>query len=144
MNVAILVTVLAVTASLVPLNAQPGRAAPRSGPAPISPSRIVEHKGVIREVHISRGAGMPYLDVQKGNGTIKVYLGSIRYLIAQNFNPRSGQDVTIKGYQAADAIVAIEVTLPSEKKTLRLRDSNGRPLWSGGRGRFGRSGVENQ
>lgn len=136
MTVSTLVTALAVTVSLMPLHAQPGGGARRSGSAPISASPVVEHKGVIRQVHISRGAGMPYLDVQKGDETIRVYLGSIRYLIAENFNPKSGQDVAVRGYQLADSVVAIEVTLPSEKKTLKLRDSKGWPLWSGGRKRF--------
>jgi hypothetical protein len=34
-----------------------------------------------------------------------------------------------------DSVVGIEVSLPAEKKTLKLRDSKGWPLWSGGRWR---------
>jgi hypothetical protein len=143
MNVSTLVAVLAVTASLMPLNAQPGITR-QNGAAPVSTNPIVEYKGVIRKVHISQGSGMPYLEAQRGKTTTRVYLGSIRYLIAENFNPRSGQELVVRGYQTADSIVAIEVTLPSEKKTLKLRDSKGWPLWRGGRGRFGRAGFENQ
>jgi hypothetical protein len=98
------------------------------GAAPIAANPVVEIKGVVKQVHISRGQGMPYLEV----GATKVYLGSMRYLIAENFNPKAGQDVVVKGYKTGDSVVAIEVTLPAEKKTLKLRDAQGRPLWRGG------------
>jgi len=40
--------------------------------------------------------------------------------------------VAVKGYKNGDSVVASEVTLPAEKKTLKLRDAQGRPLWRGG------------
>ena len=104
---------------------------------------VVDLKGIIKQTHIGHGQGMPYLDVEQGGKTTKVYLGSMRYLIAENFNPKAGQDVVVKGYRSDEDVVAIEVSLPKENKTLRLRDSSGRPLWRGGpgRGNRGRRGA---
>jgi hypothetical protein len=55
----------------------------------------------------------------------------------QNFNPKAGEAVEIKGYKTAEGIFAITATLPAQKKTVRLRDERGWPVWSGG-GRRGR------
>lgn len=100
-------------------------AQPNTGP-------VVEIKGVIKQVNIGRGQGMPNLDVQHAGGVTKVQLGSMRYLIAENFNPKAGQQVVVKGFKSTDVVLAIEVTLPAEKKALKLRDEQGRPLWRGG------------
>ncbi len=100
--------------------------------APIASNPIVDVTGVIAEVHISPGQGMPYLMVKQGNGQLRLYLGSMRYLIGENFNPKSGQQVVAKGYKVNDYVIGIQVTLPSEKKTLKLRDEKGWPLWRGG------------
>jgi hypothetical protein len=83
---------------------------------------------------------MPYLEVKHGNESTKVYLGPMHYLIAENFSPRTGQEVAVKGYKLSDSLIAIQVTLTQEKKTLKLRDETGWPLWRGGpwRGRRGR------
>lgn len=121
----------AAIAAAAALGAQPG-AAP-----------VVDLKGIVKQTHIGRGQGMPYLDVEQGGKTTKVYLGSMRYLIAENFNPKAGQEVVVKGYRSDEDVVAIEVSLPKENKTLRLRDNSGRPLWRGGpgRGNRGRRGA---
>jgi len=143
----VLITVLAAVATLLPLRAQPGsgagncctgRGAQTSGGAPISVNPVVDVKGVIKQVHISQGQGMPYLDVQQSGGTVKLYLSSMRYLISENFNPRAGQEMTARGYKTSESITAIEITLTSEKKTLKLRDEKGWPLGRGGPMRFGR------
>lgn len=107
--------------------------------APIASQPITEVDGVITEVHISRGQGMPYLDVKRGSEVTRIYLGAMHYLIAENFSPKAGQHVTAKGYKMTDSVVAIEVSLPAEKKTIKLRDDKGRPLWSGGPRRTTRS-----
>ena len=52
--------------------------------------------------------------------------------LEQNFNPKAGTLASVKGYQNDSDITAITVTLAGEKKTLRLRDDNGYPLWRGG------------
>src|SRR5690242_16897061 len=127
-------------------HAQPGRgrccmaSGQQTGTAaPIASLPIVEVSGVISEVHISRGQGMPYLEVKRGSEVIRLYLGAMHYLITENFNPKAGQQVTAKGYKGTDSVVAIEVSLPAEKKTLKLRDDKGWPLWSGGRWQIGRA-----
>jgi hypothetical protein len=112
----------------------------QSSPAPIAASPVVTLTGVIHQVHITRGEGMPYLLVKHGQETTRVQLGSMRYLMSENFNPKAGQPVSVKGYKLADSVIAIEVTLTAEKKTLKLRDDNGYPLWRGGPGRGGRGG----
>ena len=98
---------------------------------------MVDVDGVIAVVHISPGEGMPYLDVKRGGETTRVYLGAMHYLISENFNPKTGQQVTAKGYKMTDGVIGIQVSLPAEKKTLKLRDDKGWPLWRGGPGRHG-------
>ena len=105
--------------------------------APIASNPVVEIDGVVAEVHIGRGQGMPYLDVKRGAETTLLYLGAMHYLIAENFNPKTGQQVSAKGYKMTDGVIGIQVSLPSEKKTLKLRDDKGWPLWRGGPGRHG-------
>jgi hypothetical protein len=104
--------------------------------APIASNPALEISGEITRVGLSRGEGTPSLDVKTTAGkTWKVRLGSMRYLMEQNFNPRAGQQAAVKGYKIADdELVAETVTLPETKKTIRLRDENGYPLW---RGRMG-------
>lgn len=100
---------------------------------PIASSPVVTVEGTIQKVQLAQGQGMPYLEVESGGAVTKVYLGSIRYLMEQNFNPKAGTQVTVKGYKTNPDVIAIEVTIPSEKKTLKLRDEKGWPLWRGGR-----------
>ena len=106
--------------------------------APVASNPIVEISGVVSQVQISPGQGMPYLEVKRDAEATKVFLGPIHYLIAENFSPKAGQEVTVKGYKQTDSIVAIQVSLPQEKTTLKLRDDNGWPLWRGGPWRGGR------
>lgn len=114
-------------------DAQPAR-------APIASNPVVTLEGTIQKVQIDRGQGMPYLEVQSGEKTTKVYLGSMRYLMQQNFNPKAGTPASIKGYQMNSDVIAITVSLPRENKMLRLRDENGFPVWGGGRMGRGRRG----
>jgi hypothetical protein len=103
---------------------------------------IVEIKGRIEKVGIAPGQGMPSFEVKANSGkTWKVWLGSMRYLMEQNFSPKAGQDVAVKGFQAeaANEVIAQTVTLADTKQTIRLRDTQGLPLWRGpmGHGRRG-------
>jgi hypothetical protein len=107
----------------------------RTGAPPIAANPIVEVSGAISEVRIAAGQGMPYIEVKKGTETTRLYLGAMHYLIAQDFSPKTGQQVSAKGYKMADGVVGIQVTLIAEKKTLKLRDEKGWPLWSRGPGR---------
>jgi hypothetical protein len=104
--------------------------------APITSIPALEISGEIVRVGLSRAEGTPSLDIKTLAGkTWKVRLGSMRYLMEQNFNPRAGQQAVAKGYKLGeDELIAQTVTLPETKKTIRLRDENGYPLW---RGRMG-------
>jgi hypothetical protein len=107
----------------------------RPGMAPIKGAPVVEFKGKIERVRIAPGQGMPSLDVRRDEETVKVHLGSMRYLMEQNFNPKAGTEVSVKGYQVDKSIIAI--TIAAAGKVLRLRDEDGRPVWMGGRSRGG-------
>lgn len=107
--------------------------------APIASNPVVELKGKITRVQVALGQGMPFLEVEHDGQTTKVLLGSMRYLMQQDFNPKAGDEVEVKGYKGTDQVVAISVTLPRESKTLQLRDEKGWPVWMGGR-RRGRGG----
>jgi len=100
-------------------------------PAPLASAPKVEIKGTIEKVRATPGEGMPFLEVRTGDKTAKVYLGSIRYLMEQDFNPKAGEEVAVRGYQVSGDIIAITVTCRG--KTLKLRDDNGRPVWMRGR-----------
>jgi hypothetical protein len=106
---------------------------PPGGQAPIAGSPKVEVRGKVESDRIARGEGMPFIEVKTPNGTTKVVLGSIRYLLEQDFNPKAGDEVSVKGYKLNDSVVAISVELNSTGKVLKLRDDNGRPVWMGGR-----------
>lgn len=101
--------------------------------APIAANPVVELTGTIARVQVTPGQGMPMIEVSTSKGTVKVVLGSMRYLVQQNFNPKAGEPVQVKGYQVNQDVVAIRVELPESKKSLVLRDDNGRPVWMQGR-----------
>ena len=95
----------------------------------------VEIKGKIERIRFVRGQGMPSLEVTTRDGKVTVLLGSLRYLMEQDFNPKAGEEVVVKGNRVNQILVAFSVSLPASGKTLRLRDDNGRPVWM--RGRYG-------
>ncbi len=92
----------------------------------------VEIRGTIQQAQILPGQGMPYLVVNSANKPVRVYLGSMRYLIEQNFNPKVGQEVSVRGFQVQDGVVAATVAITGSDRVLKLRDDNGWPLWRGG------------
>lgn len=98
--------------------------------APIANGPVMEIKGKIEKIQIAPGEGMPFLQVKNGSQTTKVYLGSMRYLMEQDFKPKAGDEVAVKGYRMNSDIVAI--TVDHDGKLLRLRDDKGFPLWRGG------------
>ena len=110
----------------------------RPSQPPIASNPKVEIRGRIQKVQLAQGQGMPYLEVKTGETVTRVTLGSMRYLMEQDFNPKAGDEVVVKGYKGQSDVVAISVTLRGEGKVLQLRDENGWPLWQGGR--FGRGG----
>jgi hypothetical protein len=116
-------------------------AAAGAGFAQPAASAKIDLKGSIEKVQVARGQGMPSLYVKTGSGTVRVILGSFRYLIEQDFNPKAGAEIHVKGFKVNDDVMAITVSLPSEGKTLKLRDEEGRPVWM--RGRRGPPRCEN-
>jgi hypothetical protein len=105
--------------------------------APIAVSPEINVKGVIQRVQVSPGQGMPCLEVAHDKQSSKVFLGSMRYLIEQDFNPKVGEEVLIRGYKIGNDVVAATVTMVATGRTLKLRDENGWPLWRGGMRRGG-------
>ncbi len=103
-----------------------------NGPAPIAGAPLIEFKGKVTQVRLNPGQGMPSLTVKTGIEEPVVLLGSMRYLMAQNFNPKVGDEIVVKAYRTATCLVAASVTLPETNKTIRLRDDSGRPVWRGG------------
>ncbi len=77
------------------------------------------------------GSGMPQIEVKTGNATVVVMLGSMRYLMENNFAPKAGDEITVKGFRTGDTIVASRVEL-ARGRPLELRDKDGRPLWRRG------------
>ena len=106
--------------------------------APVASNAVVEFNGVVAKVQIAAGQGMPSIEVKHDGETTVVFLGPMHYLISQDFSPKAGQEVAVKGYKQTNSVIAIQVALPQEKKTLKLRDDNGWPLWRGGPWRGGR------
>ena len=101
--------------------------------APIAGNPIVNISGRITRVDASRpGEGMPGIVVNVEGTSTNVLLGSMRYLMEHDFNPKAGAEVQVKGYKLPASVVAIEVRLPAENVSLKLRDENGWPLWRGG------------
>jgi hypothetical protein len=97
----------------------------------------IEMKGTVLRVSAAPGQGMPSLDMKSGKETVTVSLGSMRYLLENDFNPKAGDPIEVKGYKMKEGVLAIEVTLAG-RKPLVFRDAEGRPLWS--RGMNGRQG----
>ena len=99
---------------------------------PTRGNSIIEIHGTIQQTQILPGRGMPYLVVNQAKEPVRVYLGSMRYLIEQNFNPKVGQEVSVRGFQIQDGVVAATVAITGSERVLKLRDDNGWPLWRGG------------
>ncbi len=102
-------------------------------PAAVAAKPVIEISGRITKVGLAHGQGMPSLEVKTAEGKAwRVWLGSMRYLVEQNFNPKAGQEASARGFESAEnELTAISVTLTEGKQTIRLRDEQGRPLWRG-------------
>lgn len=110
----------------------------RTPPAALASAERVEVRGTVERVDFVPGLGMPVLVLKAGEETLRVQLGSMRYLMEKDFNPRAGSAVVVKGFRVNHEILARTVELPAEKKTLELRSADGLPLWR--MGRYGKKG----
>jgi hypothetical protein len=120
-----------IIASLLMLASMP-IAGQDSKPGPTLHYPVVEIKGTVKQIHLERGAGMPSLDVETTNGPVRLVLGSMRYLMQNDFSPKAGEAITAKAFQQPSQTLAMSVELPASGKSLKLRDASGKPLWSGG------------
>ena len=75
---------------------------------------------------------MPFVTVKNGEPKMKVYPGSMRYLMGQDFSPKVDEEIVVKAHKWNDDFAAATVTLPAQGKTVRLGDEDDRPLWQGG------------
>ena len=125
-----LVAILVFTAACHPAAAQ---LAP-----PAAAGKPVEMTGIVGQLHIAAGQGMPYFELKRGTEITRVYLGPMPFLIAENVNPKTGQEVAVKGYLLDGEVITAQLTFLAEKRTVRFRDDQGWPLWRGGFGRGGR------
>ena len=124
----------------LPLGAQSGGCCREAAAAPqMTPydatGKLMGMAGTVEQIHIVPGQGMPYLDVKRGSQITRVYLGPMPFLLVENFNPKAGQEVIVKGYKTENWILAAQITLVAEKRTVKFRDEHGWPLWRGGFGR---------
>lgn len=65
----------------------------------IASGPTVDIKGKVVAVQITPGAGMPFVTVKNGEQKMKVYLGSMRYLMGQGFNPKVDEEIVVKAYK---------------------------------------------
>jgi len=63
---------------------------------------------------------MPFLELKSDKGTERVMLGSMRYLLERNFNPKAGSIAVVKGFRVNDFVFARSVEIPAEKVTIQL------------------------
>lgn len=117
--------------------AQPGPARPVT-PAVLALSERVEIRGVVEKIDFAPGLGTPVLVLKSGGETVRVQLGSMRYLMEKDFNPKAGSMAIVKGFRVEGEIFARTVELPAEKKSVELRSDDGVPLWR--MGRYGKKG----
>ena len=86
-----------------------GEAFPEQLAPPAAGGKAVELSGTVAQVHIAAGQGMPYFDLKNGAEITRIYLGPMPFLIAENFHPKAGQEVRVKGYRVPDWVVAAQV-----------------------------------
>lgn len=93
----------------------------------------VSFTGVVDRVALDAGPSLCSLTVREKDQTHTVILGSVRYLLDQDFSPKAGDTIKVQGFRLEDdRVAARRVELPGQKKKLDFRDGEGRPLWSGG------------
>lgn len=116
--------------AVIVLAAITSQAQPRPKPAAAG---IVEISGEITAVNLTPG-GMPSVEVASGGSRKTIRLGSIRYLMANNFNPKAGQKVTVRALDLEGVgLAAVSIENRQSGQRLVLRDDDGRPRWQRGR-----------
>jgi hypothetical protein len=136
-----------VTLASLPLLAQQGPGYGRgagSGPAAgVSKIDVTKPSTVIGDVISLKGGpglGMPTLTVKVGSKDEAYVLGAYRYLTAQKFAPVAGDAVRLLLYacdECPQGFVVAEVENLTQKTTLKLRNTDGTPVFAGGHGGHG-------
>lgn len=101
----------------------------KSSEAPGAAGESIVLKGKIARVNVARGQGTPTLEISHDGKTSRVVLGSMRYMVEQDFAPKAGEPVEATVLKAGDVLFAIRVELPEQGKSLRLRTDDGWPVW---------------
>lgn len=102
-------------------------------------AQMLRIKGTIEKILLAPAAGMPSLEVRRDNGSERILLGSMRYLMEQNFNPVAGDEVVVEGIRSGDWILAIRLEIPARNVRLELRDEHTcAPKWRHHGGHHGR------
>lgn len=103
------------------------------------PSTETAVKGTVEQVkQVSgrHGWNGTHLVLKTESGTMAVHVGPSSYLTAQGFSFAQGDEVQVLGsklkFADSEALIAREIKRGN--KTLVLRDAQGVPRWSGGRG----------
>lgn len=113
--------------------------APVPSHAALAAAERVEGRGVVERLDLLPGHGLSGMLVKTAQGSTRVQLGSMRFLIERNFNPKAGADVVVKGFRLGeDLVVARTVDLPESRQTIVLRSEDGTPVWR--MARYGKKG----
>jgi hypothetical protein len=117
---------------------------PQAGPGPrgtrnYNPATEVTVTGVVDAVRNVEGRGRSggtHLTLKTDSETLGVHAGPTSFLKEHDFSFAKGDQIEVTGskikYQGADAIIAREIK--KDGKTLTLRNAQGVPEWSRGRG----------
>jgi hypothetical protein len=114
-----------------------GRAAAASSIDVTKPSTVI---GDVVSLKGGPGLGMPTLTVKVGGKDETYVLGAYRYLTAQKFAPVAGDAVRLLLYtceECPQGFVVAEVENLTQKTTLKLRNTDGTPVFADGRGGHG-------
>ncbi len=93
---------------------------------------MIELRGSITKVAVEPRQGPRLLLKADSGEEWTVWLGSFRYLLEQDFNPKAGQQVSLRGRLGDKReVIAHSIRVKETGRTLELRDAAGRPLWRG-------------
>jgi hypothetical protein len=136
-SIGVLVLLLMLTAPVLAQQRGEGRRA-----VPIfDPATVETVRGVITRIDSVASRRGPstgiHLQLQTSGEVLTVHLGPSWYVEEQSFAPQVNDSLTVHGsrvmVQDAPAIIAAEVL--HNERSLRLRDTRGRPVWRGQRPR---------
>jgi hypothetical protein len=130
---AILIITMVVLASVIAL-------AQRGGGRNYDPKTETTLKGTVQKVIETtgkRGFNGVHLDLKAGDTSYEVHVGPSAYVSKEGFSFATGDQIEVTGSKVMmggkDVIIARDIK--KGDKTLALRNAQGIPAWSGGRGR---------